>query len=82
MGSNNAYGVMPKKGTLKHRVPFFGISREAISTRPKGTASRTGGFVFVYSFQRLNTSEAFVPPKPKEFDSTYSMGRASGVFGT
>lgn len=31
---------------------------------------------------RLNTSEPFVPPNPKEFDSTVSIRISRAVFGT
>ena len=35
-----------------------------------------------YSCQRLKISEPFVPPKPKEFDSAYSVSIFCGLFGT
>ena len=35
-----------------------------------------------YASYRLNNSAAFVPPKPKLFDSAYSTSAFRGSFGT
>ena len=36
----------------------------------------------IYSFPRLKSSEALVPPKPKEFDKAYSTLAWRTLFGT
>jgi hypothetical protein len=49
------------------------------SERAAGSGKQEAGS---YSAYRLNSSAAFVPPKPNEFDSAYSMAAGRFWFGT